>query len=90
MAPRVRTPTPEPRLESVDSNEIKENGVTEDLETRNDTESDIYKLPPPEPLLVVNEVETKVRIPPKSPTSLDKDFDINKVRRSSSFQRLFD
>ncbi len=90
MAPRVRTPTPEPRQETADSNEIKENGVTE--ETGNDTESDIYKLPPPEPLLLVNGVETKIRIPPKNQTSLDKDFDINKVGSSRifTFHRLFD
>ena len=75
MAPRLRTPTPEPEKK----NNAEDEEVTEE-NGENDLEKDIYKLPPPEPLGVnaFGEEET-IRIPMSNATILDKNFEV-KVR----------
>jgi hypothetical protein len=58
MAPRLRTPTPEPE-ENLQNGDDAENATEEDEASSEKmakiTDPDIYKLPPPEPLKVTEE-----------------------------------
>ena len=79
MAPRLRTPTPEPEENLQNGDE--ENATEEDDATSEKmvktTDPDIYKLPPPEPLKVTEEgLEESVRIPKFEKEILTKDFEV--------------
>jgi len=82
MAPRLRTPTPEPEENHRDQNGEDEDAIEEDdITTTNDNSTkndpDVYKLPPPEPLRVTDEgMEESVRVPQIEAYTLDKDFEV--------------
>ena len=70
MAPRLRTPTPEPEEKMED--EIENND-----EEEQSVEKDIYKLPPPEPLGVnAFGEEESIRIPMVEAKTMDKTFEV--------------
>ena len=80
MAPRLRTPTPEPE-ENLQNGDDTENATEEDEASSEKmakiTDPDIYKLPPPEPLKVTEEgLEESVRIPKFEKEMLTKDFEV--------------
>jgi hypothetical protein len=79
MAPRLRTPTPEPE-ENNQNGDIEE-PIDDDDDTSEKnsktTDPDIYKLPPPEPLQVTDEgLEESVRVPKFEKGALEKDFEV--------------
>merc|ERR1712018_795248 len=68
MAPRLRTPTPEP--EKIDN---EDNNDGENVEM----DKEFYKLPPPEPLGVnAFGEEESIRIPMVEARNMDKDFEV--------------
>jgi len=79
MAPRLRTPTPEPEENNQNGDieePIDEDDATSEKNAKT-TDPDIYKLPPPEPLQVTEEgVEESVRVPKFEKGILEKDFEV--------------
>lgn len=79
MAPRLRTPTPEPEenLQNGDDENATEEDDASSEKMAKTTDPDIYKLPPPEPLKVTEEgLEESVRIPKFEKEILTKDFEV--------------
>lgn len=91
MAPRLRTPTPEPE-ENAQNGDIEE-PIDDDDDTSEKnaktTDPDIYKLPPPEPLQVTEEgVEESVRVPKFEKGSLEENFEVKENADAPSTESL--
>ena len=77
MAPRLRTPTPEPDPLEADGGSGGDEGSNDEDSTEKDVEKDIYKLPVPEPLATnaFNEEES-IRVPLVPAQAMDKSFEV--------------
>jgi len=91
MAPRLRTPTPEPE-ENAQNGDIEEPIDDDDDSSEKNaknTDPDIYKLPPPEPLQVTEEgLEESVRVPKFEKGSLEENFEVKENADAPSTESL--
>ena len=88
MAPRLRTPTPEPEenlQNGEDENATEEDDASSEKMAKT-TDPDFYKLPPPEPLKVTEKgLEESIRVPKFEKEILTKDFEVKVIQLNINF-----